>query len=92
MRAPKARLSPFSLPGLHAGSKVRPRTRLPGFEYRLPTSAADPPLPLELCLPCLAAHCVASAAELLRLETMRARPEYMVMNEHVNFGRTYPKL
>ena len=40
MRAPKARPSPFSLPVLHTGSTVRPRTRLLGLACRLPTSAA----------------------------------------------------
>ena len=50
MRAPKARPSPFSLPVLHTGSKVRARTRLPGLALRLLTSAASP-TPLSRTLP-----------------------------------------
>ena len=54
MRAPKARPSPFSLPVLHTGSKVRPRTRLPGLAHHLDllTSAASP-APLSRALPAM---------------------------------------
>ena len=102
MWAPKARLSPFSLPVLHTGSKVRPRTRLPGLAHHLLTSAAGPAPPCRT-LPSLARHekmlrksmhrtRVASAAKFCGLETMRGRPAYIVMSEHVNSGITNPKV
>ena len=96
MRAPKARPSPFSLPVLHTGSKVRTRTRLPGLALRLLTSAASP-APLSRALPPLPRRTnpghrtrVASTADLLSPETMYGRPAYMMMSEHVIDARTYP--
>ena len=98
----RARLSPFSLPVLHTGSTVRPRTRLLGLACRLPTSAAGL-APPSRALPAMPRRTfllfilrasyrtrVASAAEFCGPETMCGRPAYMAMSEHVNFRRTYP--
>ena len=97
MRLRRARPPPFSLLVLHTGSKVQPRTRLPGLDPPSPSNAAGPAPPSRI-LPAVPRRTflrrksfprtrVASAAEFLRPETMCGRPACDMMSEHVTAPR-----